>query len=92
MTLTDNSLVTATQNHISTDVDGERVILHPETAQYHGLADVAATIWETIQQPTTVGAIHEQLVATYDVDAETCHRDLLGFIDELVDARLATVE
>lgn len=92
MSITDSSIVVATQNHISTNVGGEQVILHPATGKYHGLSDVAYTIWERIQEPTSVAQIHQQLLEEYDVAAEDCHRDLLGFLDELVAAQLATVE
>lgn len=91
-TLTDSSVVSATENHISADVGGEHVLLHAETGTYHGLAGVASTIWETIQEPTAVVDIHERLCAEYDVDSDECRRDLLAFLDELASAQLAVVE
>lgn len=92
MSITDRTVVVATRNHVSADVGGERVILHPETGQYHGLSDVAYTIWERIQEPASVAEIHERLLEEYDVDADECRRDLVAFVDELVTAQLATVE
>ncbi|AUV81107.1 PqqD family protein [Salinigranum rubrum] len=92
MSITDRSVVVATQNHVSADVGGEQVVLHPETGQYHGLSDVAYAIWTHIQEPASVAEIHRLLLEEYDVGAEECRRDLVAFVDELVTARLATVE
>lgn len=91
-TITDSSVVVAVPEQISTEVADERVVLHPETGQYHGLSDVAARIWDHVQEPTEVAEVHESLVAEYAVDPEQCRRDLIAFLEALEAAQLVDVE
>jgi PqqD family protein of HPr-rel-A system len=92
MTITDQSVVAAAQDPVSTELGGERVLLHPETGQYHGLSDVAYSIWENIQEPVQVNEVHEALLEEYAVDPDECRQDLLAFLEELRAAQLVTVE
>lgn len=90
--ITDHSVIAATGEQISTQLGDERVVLHPETGQYHGLSGVANSVWEAVQKPTSVAEIHERLLAEYAVDPEECRRDLVAFVEELRAAELVTVE
>jgi hypothetical protein len=77
---------------VSVEVAGEHVMLGPDMNEYFGFRDVAAYIWEQLEQPRSVDELVTAIVAEYDVDEATSRRDTEVFLTELVEQRLAQVE
>jgi hypothetical protein len=70
---------------------GETVLLSLTTATYHGFDGVGATIWGLVQQAIKVEDVVSSVVAEYDVDRETCERDVLGFLGQCAERGLIEV-
>lgn len=85
------SRVHASKSHLSTSIQGERVILNTETGKYFALNEVASRIWELIQVPNSLGAIAQTLVSEYKVELAQVESDAQLVIDELVAMGLAYV-
>lgn len=83
MSITIDSVVSATKEQISADLQDEAVVLDLTKNMYYGLDEVGARIWALIDEPMKVSEIRDAIVAEYDVDEETCQRDLIGFLDSL---------
>jgi len=92
MQINATTTVIASKNQVSCDLAGEAAILNLEDSVYYGLDPVGARIWSLIQNPVTVAALRDAIVADYDVDAERCERDLLELFEQLAGAKLITVE
>ena len=69
----------------------ELVVLDLKSGTYHGLDVVAARIWGLIEQPSSVTAIRDAIMAHYDVDAQTCEQDLLAFLNDMHRAGLVEI-
>ena len=69
-------------------IDGEAVIVLPESGQVNVLNEVGSRIWELIDGTRSVGEITEIIVAEYDVTAEQAERDVEEFIQELVENKM----
>lgn len=82
-------MVVATDDQVSTKVGDEIVILGMQDGMYYGLDAVGARVWPMIEAPARVADIVSALVADFDVDAETCERDLLILLRDLVGRGLA---
>ena len=78
-----DSTVVASADQLSCELDGEVLVLSLSTGAYHGLDEVAARVWNEIQEPRTVRTVRDVLVQTYDVTPDRCATDLLGLLDEL---------
>lgn len=63
--------------------DTETVMLDTDRGRYYGLRDVGKVIWEHLASPTTIDGLCRHLLTRFDVDAETCRREVGGFLDEL---------
>jgi hypothetical protein len=63
--------------------DNETVMMDTDRGRYYGVRDVGKVIWEHLASPTTIDGLCRHLLARFDVDAETCRREVGGFIDEL---------
>ncbi len=83
MSITIDSVVSATKEQISADLQEEAVVLDLTKNVYYGLDEVGARIWALIGVPMKVSEIRDAIVAEDDVDQETCQRDLIGFLDSL---------
>ena len=66
-------------------------LAHLEDGTYYGLNAVGARIWDLIQEPTPVREVCEQLVREYDVETETCQRDLMAVLRDLADHHLIEI-
>jgi hypothetical protein len=76
---------------VTTRIDGELVGMSVEQGACYGFDAVATRLWELIEQPRTLDALCEQLVAEFEVDAATCRGDVLAFLDELRGEGLVSV-
>ena len=77
------STVKAAGNFISSDLDGEVVILHPKSGEYYGLNAVGREVWNLVQEPMTVAGIRDALVNEFEVELERCESDLIALLQEL---------
>ena len=77
------SIVVASKDQISCDLEGEAAILNLKSGTYFGLDPVGAIVWSLIGQPRRVVEIRDSLLDQYDVEAERCSRDLLQLLSSL---------
>jgi hypothetical protein len=78
-----NSVVVQTEDLLSSELDGDTVLMSLTQASYYGLDSTAQSIWNMIAQPSRVADLCEQLVAEYDVDRTTCEQKVCDFLNEL---------
>lgn len=86
-----NRWIRAAPGQVSTELDGETVILDVEDGTYFGVEAVGAWIWDRIQDPVRADELLEALLDAYDVGRDRGRRDLEAFLEELVDRGLAEV-
>ncbi|MGO9799653.1 MAG: PqqD family protein [Candidatus Binatus sp.] len=82
-TISPGSIVVASKDQISCDLEGQAAILNLRSGTYFGLDPVGAMIWSLIVQPRRVVEIRNALIEQFDVEAERCSRDLLQLLGEL---------
>lgn len=85
------TIVVASQQQMSSDLDGEAIILDLSRGMYYGLDGVGAQIWRLIQQPRAVADLQAAIVAEYDVTSERCEQDLHALLGDLSSAGLIEV-
>jgi len=85
------SVVIATEDQVSCELDSEAVILSLSRDIYYGLDPVGSRIWDELQSRRTVREIRDLILGEYDVDAERCERDLLSLLEDLREHELIDV-
>ncbi len=73
------------------DLQGEIVILSPETGVYFGLDPVGTRAWQLIQYHGRLGAVRDAMLKEYEVSAERLEEDLQELVTRLVDNGLVEV-
>jgi hypothetical protein len=83
--------VVAAKNQISSELDGEAVILDLDRGMYYGLDEVGARIWKLIQEPKSLSSVRDTLVGEFEVSPQRVEQDLLKLMEKLADAGLVSV-
>lgn len=79
------------KNNVSCDLGGEMVILNLKDSAYYGVDPIGKRVWSLIQEETSFENILNRLLDEYDVDAETCRKDLISLLDEMAGVGLIEV-
>jgi hypothetical protein len=86
------SVVCQVEDIVASDIDDEKVMMSIEKGCYYGLDPVGSRVWEQIENPIRVSDLIDALLLKYDVDRETCERDVLAFLEELREDGIVRVE
>ncbi len=89
--LTLASRVAAAPDLMASELAGEMVLLNLADGVYYGLDAVGAYIWQMLDQPRTVSAVVDDVVAQYHVDRVRCEDDVLTFLGDLSTRGLVVV-
>ena len=91
-TVSNYSIIRATQDQVSSDLAGEAVILHLNSGVYYGVNEVGARIWNSIQQQKTVNDLQGMLLEEYEVEPEQLRSDTLPLLQKLAAEGLIEVK
>ncbi len=69
-------------------LDEDVVMANIDNGHYYGVDKTSKRIWELLEMPTTCQAVCDELSVEYEVERATCEREVLTFIQELVDEGL----
>jgi hypothetical protein len=77
---------------IEAELDDELIGLEVEQGTCFGFNPTATRVWGLIETPKRLGELRDALVAEYDVDPETCEREIAGLLRALEADGLVTLE
>jgi hypothetical protein len=76
----------------STELDEETVLMSINAGVYYGLAGVARSIWDKLENPISFSELVDCLEREYRVSRETCASDVERFLSEIEREGLLRVE
>ena len=65
------------------EVDGELVLLNPDSGRYYGLDRVGLAMWEELSSGEPAATAHTRLLTRFDVEPDRLAGDLERLIGEL---------
>lgn len=78
---------------IETAEMGEEVgMLDVETGNYYILNEIGTDIWAFLETPITFEQLVNQLLSIYSIDYDTCERESLSFLEEMIENKLIQLE
>ncbi len=89
--LNKDSTVYRNPEMLSSNMDGEKVMMSIENGEYYGLNQIGSRIWELIETPKTIDDLVGKLTDEFDVSPEICENDVMVFLRELLEKNLITV-
>lgn len=89
--LTSDTLLHQNPDILAAELGEETVMMSMAHNKYYGLDDVGSRIWALLLQPRTLAELCTTLQQEFEVDAETCEREVKVFVERLVNAGLVNV-
>ncbi len=89
--LTSDKIIRRSTDVIASEMEDELVMMSMENNAYYGLNSVGRKIWELLESEKTLSSLCDQLMDKYDVDIETCRKDVSKLIVKLEQVGLVTV-
>lgn len=80
--------IARTPGVLEAEVDGDRVLMHPEDFTYYGLDETGDAVWALIDGELTLDDIVTRLTDEYDADPEVIRVDVEAFLGRLSEAGL----
>ena len=77
---------------IAAEVREETILLNPETWVYVHFNETAARIWQCLDEPRSLDALVDTLVAEYQVEPADCMRAIEEFVADLSASDVLIVE
>jgi hypothetical protein len=87
-----DSLVRRSGGLIEAEVDGELIGLEIEQGVCYGFNGTATRIWAMIEEPKRISDIRDALLTEFEVDPETCERELRAVLADLEADGLVVLE
>jgi hypothetical protein len=78
-----DTIVTQMKELVSTELDGETVLMSIKSGKYYGMDKVSSRIWSLIETPRSLLELVEILVEEYDVTPAKCEQDVLTHLNKL---------
>jgi hypothetical protein len=76
-------MVQRTEDQVSSDLDGETVLMSIQNGKYYGMDSIGSRIWALIEEPRQIQDLCDILAREYEVDPEQCKRDVFAFLEKL---------
>lgn len=86
-----DSIIARPSDLPTADVCGEVVMMNLDKGKYYALDAVGSRIWTLIETPQSVGAVVQSIVMEYEVEEQTCMKDVLVFINRLSEQGLLRI-
>lgn len=72
-------------------VDDETILLDTNTQEYFALNELGTLIWDVLSFRQDLNAVKDAVLEKYDVDESTAQKDILAFMEMLLEKGLVSV-
>lgn len=90
-TITRQSRVLRLKDVISTEMNGEAVMMSIAQGSYYGLNAVGTRVWSLMQQTESIDDICRELETEFVVTPAVCEKEVLAFLLALAQNKLISV-
>lgn len=86
----DSRRIQRTPGVLEAEIDGDRVLMHPETFDYFGLSATGVAVWDLIDGSRTRQDVVDLLAQRYDDSPERIDADVAAFLAGMQAAQLVS--
>lgn len=86
------SVVCQNTQLLSSEMDGEVVMMDIESGKYYGMNKMGSQIWRLIETPTTVIALCDTLEQIFDINRTVCEQEVIHFLSDMHKEELVSVK
>lgn len=77
-------IVKRSSDIISSEVDGEVVMMSVDQGMYFGMDSIGGEIWKKLEEPKSISALCKELSQEYNESYTTIEEDVVKFIHDLL--------
>jgi len=77
-----DSIVARSDKVVTSNLDGEVIMMSIDKGKYCGLDAIGSQIWELLETPCSIRTLCDQLLPRYDVGREQGEKDVLAFCQQ----------
>ena len=88
--LADDTVVRRLDGLVEAEVDDEIVALHVDQGLCYGFNVTATSVWNALREPRSMAELKHALLAEFEVDPDTCGRELGEIIETMAAQGLVT--
>jgi hypothetical protein len=88
MKLTKETTIQRNPEILTSDLDGEKVMMSIQFGEYYGLGKTGSFIWDQLENPIKMKDLVDLITSKYDVEKEKCFQDIVPFIIDLIEKEL----
>lgn len=92
MTQISDAALRRSSDVLTSDINGEIVLLNPETGDCYTLTGVGAAVWQNLSDATTLDAVVQDVCEHFDVEPDRARSDSARFLGQLIDEGLVVSE
>lgn len=89
--ISSKALIERTNDIVSSEIDGETVMMSIEQGKYYGMDSIGSRIWELIEKPILLSDLCNTLTSEFQVNEATCSEDVTSFIEQLMNEKLVKI-
>ena len=86
--LTPETIIQRNKEILTSDLDGEKVMMSIKRGEYYGLGKTGTFIWDNIDEPIKINDLVAMITEKYNVDKNQCLVDISPFITDLIEKEL----
>lgn len=90
--ITKDSILQRSEEVLHSDFDNEVIMMDVNTGEYHNINSVGNAIWNMLEEPISIKAICQQLIAEYNVTNEVCEAETLNFMQLMLNKKLVVIK
>lgn len=83
MTITESSQLTRNPDIVSSEIDGETVMMDIDFKRYFGMTEIGTRVWQLLESQITFEHLCVKLTEEFDVSQQRCAEDMLPFLQNL---------
>ena len=88
MEITFDTIIQRNNEILTSDLDGEKVMMSIQFGEYYGLGKTGSFIWDHIEKPIKIKELVELITSTYNVEKDKCLTDITPFLNDLLEKQL----
>ena len=92
MQISAETILKRSSSIISSEIDGETVMMDTAFSSYYGLKEIGTHIWRLLESARSVRNICEELTGEYEVSYEQCLEDVLPFLEALREQQMIEIQ
>ncbi|OFX44137.1 MAG: hypothetical protein A2046_14470 [Bacteroidetes bacterium GWA2_30_7] len=82
MTLSPANIIEIKKGIVTSQIDGETVMMSLENSEYYGLNSTASRIFALVEKPISIQIICNQLISEYNIDFDTCYLQVINILED----------